>query len=69
MSVKLNTNAQTGVEYQFNNADKVLKNLEKKTHNFDGKIQSLFQNGSVGTVTISDANIRNNSQFIVDLWD
>lgn len=30
MSVKSNTNAQTGVEYQFNNADKVLKNLEKK---------------------------------------
>ena len=69
MSVKSNTNAQMGVEYQFNNADKVLKNLETKMQNFDGKIHALFQNGSVGTVTISEANIRNNSQFIVDLWD
>ena len=69
MKVKQNTNAQMGVEYQFNNADKVMKSLETKAQSFDGKIHSLFQNGSVGTVTISDVNIRNNSQFIVDLWN
>lgn len=43
MKVKPNTNAQMGVEYQFNNADRVIKTLKPKHRVLMGKYIICFK--------------------------
>ena len=54
---------------QLNNAEKVLKSFETKSQGFKETKHLICPKGSFGDVKITDANIQNNSQFIVDLWD
>ena len=52
----------------FNNGDSVVKKVQKET--FPEEITRLQINESVtGEVTIKDENIKNNSKFIVNLFD
>lgn len=67
--MKQNINIPMEKEAYFNNADKVIKDLKEKAQSFDGKFFTMVQGNSFGGVSVSDSNIRNNSQFITDLWD
>ena len=54
------------MEIELNNADVILHNLE-----YDGfsTINKLIPYSIYNEVKITDDNIKNNSNFIVDLWD
>lgn len=64
---KQNTNRTLDADYQFNNAAAVVRNIEENTQHFVGSV--MVQGDAQGTVSITDANIQNNSCFIMELWN
>lgn len=52
-----------------NNANTVLERLQSKEKGFQERFLTMVQGNTFGGVDITDSNIRNNSQFIIDLWD
>lgn len=56
-------------DIELNNAKTVLENAKANKNNFDGKFLTIVQGNSFSGVNITDSNIKNNSRFIIDLWD
>lgn len=53
----------------FNNAKVIVDRLKSEGTDYEEKFLTMVQGNTFGGVDISESNIRNNSQFIVDLWD
>lgn len=52
-----------------NNGNKVIRNLKTKSQSFNIKHFIMIQGTVCNSINISDKSIKNNSQFITDLWN
>lgn len=64
-------NVETNIENQItlNNANTVISKFKSQGTDYEDSFLTMVQGNSFGGVDISESNIRNNSNFIVDLWD
>lgn len=67
MSNRLKTNEENFIN--LNNASIVLESLESQEKGFQERFLTMVQGNTFGGVDITDSNIKNNSRFIIDLWD
>jgi len=63
-------NVINNVRIQLNNADDVLKKFSSQTEEkSEGLFLTMVQGNTYCDVTITSGNLKNNADFIVDLWD
>lgn len=64
-------NVETNIENQItlNNANTVIDKFKSQGTDYEDSFLTMVQGNSFGGVDISESNIRNNSNFIVGLWD
>lgn len=67
MSNRLKTNEENFIN--LNNANIVLESLESQEKGLQEQFLTMVQGNTFGGVDITDSNIKNNSRFIIDLWD
>jgi len=65
---KMQTKAPENVSLVLNNAQLVLEKLSGEKTSQE-KFLTMVQGNSFGGVDITDSSIKNNSNFIVNLWD
>lgn len=53
----------------FNNAEEVLKSLQTPVEGEQELFLTMVQGNAYNNVVITDANIRGNSKFLLDIWD
>lgn len=53
----------------FNNANALINKLKAQGTDYEESFLTMVQGNSFSDVEISEPNIHNNAQFIVDLWD
>lgn len=65
---EMQTKAPENISLMLNNAHLVLEKLSGETTSQE-KFLTMIQGNSFGGVDITDSSIKNNSDFIVNLWD
>lgn len=53
----------------FNNAEDVLRSLQMPAEGEEERFLTMVQGNAYNNVVITDANIKGNSKFLLDIWD
>ena len=67
MNNRVETHTKSNIE--LNNAKTVLDSLQSKENFSQELFLTMVQGNTYSDVDITDSNIKNNSHFIVNLWD